>query len=143
MEIFDIRNKIEVGKQIFEIVPNDLRPGWAGLILSKFDNYIVPIPIEVSDIYQIINDQERWGEAHNQFTKIRQFNLKNKDYKPESYLLLAEMVAKVTYNSSGLPAPFDHDNGWYIPSLALKSAQYFKEADIEEKVMSAILFKPQ
>jgi hypothetical protein len=139
METFDIRNKIEVGKQIFENIPNDLIPGWAGLILSRFDNYIKEVPTEVSNIYAIIDDEDRWAEAHNQFTKIRQFNLKNKDYKPESYLLLAEMVAKVTYNSSRLPAPFDHDNGWHIASLALKAAQYFDEEHLEEEVKSVIL----
>ncbi|RZL14409.1 MAG: hypothetical protein EOO62_05525, partial [Hymenobacter sp.] len=35
------------------------------------------------------------------------FLLENKNYQPEAYLLLAELVAKVTYNASGQSAPFD------------------------------------
>jgi len=139
MEKIDISNNIEIGKQIFEKIPNDLIPCWAGLILSLFDNNVKDIPTEIKDIYSIIDDPNRWAEAHKQFTKIRLFNLKNKDYKPESYLLLAEMVAKVTYNSSGRPAPFDKDNGWHIASLALKAAKYFDKDHLEEEVKSVIL----
>ncbi|MDB5134240.1 MAG: hypothetical protein JWP37_843 [Mucilaginibacter sp.] len=139
METYDIKTNIEIGRQIFENIPNDIKPGWAGLILSRFDNYIENIPIEIKEIYAIIDNQDRWAEAHEQFTKIRHFSLNSKDYKPESYLLLAEMVAKVTYNASGQPAPFDKDSGGYIASLALTAAQPFDEDDLEEDVKSVIL----
>jgi hypothetical protein len=147
METFDIINNIEIGRQIFEKVPNDIRPGWSGLILSRFDSYLENIPTQVKDLYFIIDNPDKWKEAHNQFSKIRRFNLDNKDYQPESYLLLAEMVTKVTYNTTNLPAPFDADNGWYIPSLALKAAQYIidhqaedeKDDYIMDEVKSAIL----
>jgi hypothetical protein len=147
MEAKDIKTDIEVGKQIFEFIPNDIRPGWAGLILSRFDNYVKNIPSEIKELYPIINDQGRWKEAHQQFDKIRRFLLANKNYQPESYLLLAEIVAKVTYNASWEPAPFDRDNGWYIASLALNAAHYFcyNQPDSEqddyliEEVKSVIL----
>src|SRR5260370_28492146 len=92
LETFDIRTNIEIGQQIFENIPNDLRPGWAGLILSRLDNYIKKVPVEVKDLYPIINDQDRWGEAHEQFSAIRRFLLKNRNFKPEAYLLLPEIV---------------------------------------------------
>ena len=43
-ETYDIKTNIEIGKQIFENLPNDIKPGWAGLILSRFDNYVKEIP---------------------------------------------------------------------------------------------------
>jgi hypothetical protein len=136
---YDIKTNIQIGEQIFENLPNDIRPGWAGLILSRFDNYIKNIPVSIKELYPIIDTKDRWKEAHGQFSKIRRFLLDNKNYRPETYLLLAELVAKVTYNASGEPAPFDNDSGHHIASLALKAAEHFDDNRLEEEVKSVIL----
>ena len=136
---YDIKTNIQIGQQVFENLPNDIRPGWAGLILSRFDNYIKNIPLSIKELYPIIDNKDRWQEAHAQFNKIRRFLLDNKNYQPETYLLLAELVAKVTYNASGEPAPFDNDSGHHIPSLALKATEHFDDNRLEEEVTSAIL----
>lgn len=138
-EQHDIKTNIKIGQQIFENLPNDIRPDWAGLILSRFDHYIKDIPTSILELHPIIDDKDRWKEAHEQFTKIRVFGLENKNYKPENYLRLAELVAKVTYNASGQPAPFDSNGGHYIASLALKATKYFDDNRLEEEVKSAIL----
>lgn len=135
---YDIKINIETGQEIFEDLPNDIRPAWAGFILSRFDYYLKNIPSCVLDLYQIINHEERWKEAHEQFSKIREFALANKNYKPDIYLSLAELVAKVTYNASYGPAPFDYDSGHYIPAFALNVSEYFKDERLEEEVKSAI-----
>src|SRR5690606_29989731 len=80
-----------------------------------------------------------WKEANQQFSEIRVFGLENKNYTPENYLRLAEIVAKVTYNASGEPAPFDKDSGHYIASLALAITAYFGDHRLEQEVKSAIL----
>jgi hypothetical protein len=138
-EQYDIKTNIKIGQQIFENLPNDIRPGWAGLVLSRFDHYIKDLPTSVSDLYPIIDNKDRWKEAHEQFTIIRVFGIENKNYKPEYYLRLAELVAKVTYNASGQPAPFDSDSGYNIASLALKATEHFDDNRLEEEVKSAIL----
>lgn len=138
-EQYEIKTDIKIGQQIFENLPNDIKPNWAGLILSRFDNYIKDIPNSILDLYPIIDNKDRWKEAHEQFTKIRVFGLENKNYKPENYLRLAELVAKITYNASGQPAPFDSDSGHYIPSIALKTTENFDDNRLEEEVKSAIL----
>ena len=138
-EQYDIKTNIKIGEQIFENLPNDIRPGWSGLILSRFDNYIKDIPTSIKELFPIIDNKDRWKEAHDQFTKIRRFLLDNQKYQPEFYLPLAELVAKVTYNASGLPAPFDSDSGHYIPSFALKTTEHFDDNRLEEEVKSAIL----
>lgn len=137
--LYNIRSTIKIAEQVFENLPNDVRPGWAGLILSQFDKYVKDIPEEVKGLYPIIDRKDRWNEAHDQFTQIRQFGLANVSFQPESYLSLAELVAKVTFNASGSPAPFDHDSGHHIPSMALKVAVYFTETDLEQEVEAAIL----
>jgi len=138
-EQHDIKNNIKIGQEIFEHLANEIRPSWAGLVLSRFDNFIKNIPPSICELYPIIEDKERWKEAHEQFTEIRLFGLDNKNYEPASYLRLAELVAKVTYNASGQSAPFDSDSGHYIPSLALKATEYFDDNRLEEEVKSVIL----
>lgn len=138
-EEHDIKTNLKIGQQIFENLPNDIRPGWAGLVLSRFDHYINDIPTPILELYPIIDNKDRWKEAHGQFNNIRRFLLDNKRYQPEAYLLLAELVAKVTYNASGQPAPFDSDSGHYIASLALKATEHFDDTRLEEEVKSAIL----
>src|SRR5215213_3739205 len=137
-EQYDIKTNIEIGRQIFESLPNDIRPGWAGLILSRFDNLLTDIPRQVAELFLIIDNKDRWKKAHEQFGKIRRL-LDNKNYQPEAYLLLAELVAKVTYNASGQPAPFDSDSGHYIPSTALNATEHFDHDRLEDEVKSAIL----
>jgi hypothetical protein len=139
METSKLKQDILAGRDIFEKIPNDQRPRWAKVILFNFDDYIKNIPSEVSELISIIDDKERWREAHAQFSKIRQFVLRHKAYKPEAYLLLAEKVAKVTYNASGQPAPFDSDSGWWIPKCALQAASYFADDKLEENILAAIL----
>lgn len=138
-EQYDLKTNIKIGEEIFESLPNHIRPGWAGLILSRFNPYIKDIPEPVLELYPIIDNQDRWPEAHAQFRKIRDFGLGNKNYQPESYLVLAERIAKITSNASGIPAPFDSDSGHYIASLALKAAEYFNDTRLEEEVKSVIL----
>jgi len=138
-EEYDIKTNIKIGQQIFENIPNDIRPSWAGLVLSRFDHYIKNIPTPIIDLYPIIANKDRWREAHEQFSKIRQFFLDNKNYQPESYLILAELVAKITYNASGQPAPFDSDSGHYIARSALRATEHFDDNRLEEEVKSTIL----
>jgi len=135
----DIETDLNIGKAIFENVPSSLKPYWSGLILSTFNNYIKEIPNSVRELHSIIDDKNRWSEAHGQFSKIREFLLDHKNFLHESFLLLAEKIAKVTYNASGKPAPFDSDSGWYIPSLALQTARSFKDIRLMNEIQAIIL----
>jgi hypothetical protein len=138
-EKHQIKTDIKIGKEIFENIPDDIKPGWAGLVLSRFDNYVRGIPTSITELYSIIDNKDRWNEAHGQFNKIRYWSFDNKDFEPKSYLLLAEKVSKIIYNCSGQSAPFDSDSGFNIPSLALQTAGYFEDSRLEEEVKSTIL----
>lgn len=139
-ETHQIKTNIKIGKEIFQNIPDDVKPGWAGLVLSRFDNYVKEIPTPIKELYSIIDNKDRWNEAHGQFNKIRYWLLDNNiDFEPKSYLLLAEKVSKIIYNCSGQSAPFDNDSGFNIPSLALQTADYFEDNRLEEEVKSTIL----
>ena len=129
----------KIGKKIFENLHKDIIPDWAGLVLSRFDDYINDFPTCIVELYPIINNKDRWKEASNQFNKIRLFGLENENYKYENYLKLAELVAKVTYNASNQSAPFEKDSGYYIPNLAIKVSKYFESKLLLKEVGSVIL----
>ncbi|WP_052085091.1 hypothetical protein [Cellulophaga sp. E6(2014)] len=134
-----IKTDIHVGQQIFDNVPSAVRPDWAGLILSHFDRHIEKLPIEIIGLYEIIEDSKKWKNAHVQFTAIRKLNLKNTNSEFETYLCLAECIAKITYNASELPAPFDAHSGFFIPQLALKFAHTISDEYLSQEVKATIL----
>lgn len=76
----DLETDLNIGKTIFENVPNSLKPYWSGLILSTFNNHIKEIPSSVRELQTIIDDKYRWSEAHAQFSKIRKFLLDHKSF---------------------------------------------------------------
>lgn len=139
IELDDIKNNIEIGAQIFSSVPKSLNPIWAGIILAKFNNYIKNVPEPIQKLHDIIEKPSRWKEAHQQFGLIRGFSLENKSYPYETYLLLAEKIAKITYNASGESAPFDSDSGHYIPGLALQTASFVKDERLEVDLKAILL----
>ena len=112
MKLENLENNIELGRKIFEAVTIKIRPMWGVTILQAFEGYINKVPNQIKELYDIAENEKNWGDAHDQFSKIRTFSLTNYSFKPESYLLLAEKIAKITYNESGLAAPFDKDSGW-------------------------------
>ena len=134
-----IKTDIKIGQQIFENVPSIVRPNWAGLVLSRFDNYLEKVPKEIQELYDIIENNNKWKLAHKQFTKIRMLNLANTDKVFEQYLRLAEKIAKITYNESGESAPFDSDSGFSIPMFALNYSDTIDDENLYQEVKSTIL----
>jgi hypothetical protein len=129
---------LKLGRESFEKIPELEQPQWAWNILSKLTSYIKSPPASVLELKEIVTDQGKWKDAHQQFTKIRVFSLENEDFEPKSYLFLAEKVAKITYNASNEPAPFDHDSGWYIRDQAVITARLLNEPGLEEEVIRAV-----
>ncbi len=88
-----------VGQQIFDNVPSIVQPDWAGLILSRFDKHIEKVPNEIIGLYEIIEDSEKWKDAHKQFSAIRNLTLKTSSYEQLYY---ACSKPKVKYLARGL-----------------------------------------
>ena len=138
-EIDNIKNNIERGREIYEKIPKYSRPLWAGLVLSRFNNYIKSIPSQITELFEIIENKDRWKNVRCIASKIRLFRLDNHKYQPINYLILAEIVAKVTYNASGDIAPFEKDGGHCIPEMAIKLSEIFDDKTLEKEVISSIL----
>jgi hypothetical protein len=85
---------------------------------------VIEPPSVVTAVLELAADETRWGEAHDAFQRVRKHALARRendvlhDERVDALLDLAEKTAKVVYNASGSPAPFDHNAGWKIaPSL--------------------------
>lgn len=108
-------NPLAAGLLIYEQIPNEQRPRWAAQILAECLPLIPNVP-EISEVYEIAGAPLRWAEAYAAFSDVRQRTLEaerthSTDLIYKSVLSVAENAAKVTYNASGQPAPFDYEAG--------------------------------
>jgi hypothetical protein len=80
------------------------------------------------------------GKTHNFFDSVRGLALENqgKDDLFRSVLVLAENVAKVTYNAYGYEAPFDHHAGWLIGAGFLDIVERVNDSEFTARAWSIL-----
>jgi len=113
---------LEAGKLIFESLPVGTRPQWAARILRLVLDRTGVTSQPIERAIGIASSPNDWGKAHDVFSALRVATLELIELKartPQQTLLLshfdlAELVAKVTYNSTSPPDEFDEDSGWWI-----------------------------
>lgn len=106
----------DTGRTIYEAVPVDQRPDWAASILLYVAGDLF-LCHELARLVEIALDDKRWPEAHDAFSAVRQLTLENgrrgqRNSRQQMILDIGETAAKVIYNASGSPAPFDYHAGW-------------------------------
>src|SRR5262249_42468352 len=107
------------GWAIYQAIPGRLRPGWAADILELSCSRLAAVPDPVRAVAEIGRDPQRWPEAYAAFSAVRKLTLAEERSHAggvvyELVLFVAENVAKVVYNASGEPAPFDYDCGYWL-----------------------------
>jgi hypothetical protein len=113
---------LDAGKLLFEQLDMEIRPRWAANILKLVLERTGIKSNPIDRIISIANCPNDWGKAHDAFSALRKAALDLEQLKARSpqqtlllsHLLLAELVAKVTYNSTNPPDGFDEDSGWWI-----------------------------
>ena len=136
--LWDGGRGIQLGCVLYEALANDLRPAWAAEILALCHRQLLPVPA-VDAVLAISKDAGRWEEGHAAFREVRQLTLaEQRSHRNgpayECLLSVAENAAKVVYNASGKPAPFDHESGYrLVASLhqfsgQIASAEFQKQA---------------
>ena len=113
---------LEAGKLIFESLPVGSRPQWAARVLRVVVDLTGLSVQPIEHAINIANTPCDWGKAHVAFSALRRATTELEQSQvrsPEqtlllSHLLLAELVAKVTYNSTSPADEFDEDSGWWI-----------------------------
>jgi len=121
-DLWSSSQELRAGQEIYEAIPNDKRPLWAAAILI-YSIEGAQLNLEpVNKVLDIAQAPRRWREAHRAFQAVRDLTLKAEKKRPSdthvALLFVAEIAAKVTYNASGEPAPFDLDSGaWMAKNL--------------------------
>ncbi len=106
---------LDAGRVLYEHMPRQQRPAWAAHVL-EFVKALVPKTPEIERLLEIARNPAKWPEAQEAFKAVRGLKVAAKDPLLEATLALAETVAKVTYNGSGRPTPFDQHSGWRVAS---------------------------
>jgi len=114
------------GRLLYEGFTRPQRVAWATRLLDLVLRQGEPPPAEVERVARLADEPDRWREGHDAFQDVRRLTLEAEraPASPRSRgytetLLLAENVAKVIYNASGEPAPFDFHCGWLLPAHLL------------------------
>lgn len=129
-----LKDDYGLGKKIFESVPSELHVDWGKSLLIIFAKHLEEVPAVVLELIVIMENQDQWKNAHDQFQKIRSLALQADKFEPHSFIVLAEKVAKITYNASGEPAPFDLTSGYYIGPLSQELAEFIDDPALNREV---------
>jgi len=108
------------------------------------EGLLVPPVAEFEQVRSLAFDPIQWKDAHAAFSAVRQLTLQaEKTTKPDNIyvwlLYLVENTAKVIYNASGEPAPFDNDAGHWVVRCARGVVDKAATPGVAEKVWSAIV----
>lgn len=109
---------LDAGRILYEALATAQRPRWAAGVLRTACSRVAS-PTPVSHVLEIADEPSRWRDGHKAFSAVRALTLDSERTRKGrdaigALLHLAENAAKVVYNASGAPAPFDHDAGWWI-----------------------------
>lgn len=115
LERWQSDDSLKAGEEIYEAIAGDRRPDWAATILLWCLERSGLRFASVERVWQAALDPRSWHEAHRLFEDVRRDTLDHQD-KPSDLVLLhiAETTAKVVYNASNYPAPFDLHAGWQM-----------------------------
>jgi hypothetical protein len=121
-DFWRLGNALEAGKLICQDIPPSAQPKWATDVLAAVVQRTGLKTREVERVLEIGRQPSEWALAHRAFREIRSAVLQRvgsvNPTRDESVLLeeliLAEVVAKVSYNATNPDDEFDEDSGWII-----------------------------
>ncbi|HKX29150.1 MAG TPA: hypothetical protein VJ302_15755 [Blastocatellia bacterium] len=126
-ELWNAEQPFEAGRIIFEGLPKEVQPIWAARILRLVLERSGVKLKQIDRLLEIADQPTKWRKAHQAFSSIRGQTLKLDDQRRHgstdkqeilgAVLVLAELVAKVTYNATSPDDEFDEDSGWGIATI--------------------------
>jgi hypothetical protein len=140
---------LEAGRLIFENLSAEVRPKWASRILELVVKRTGIRHSAVEYVLRIAGHPSQWKDAHAAFSSVRTsvLELIRADVRSADQMLLlqllglAELVAKVVYNSTNPPDEFDVDAGWSIAVSLKDILDLLKDHDFSRMMWSALCFE--
>lgn len=132
---------LEVGKALFQPLPPSEVVERAGAVLRLCRARWSPVPA-VESVAAVAAEPARWKEGHGVFGSVRTLTLRE-DETPTNrvyaaLLYVAEIVAKIIYNATDPPDPFDEDSAGWLASVARSMADVVGDPDFERAVWGAL-----
>jgi hypothetical protein len=132
----------------------EARPKWAVSVLRSVLACIGVRSVLFEHVLYVADHRWQWWRGHRAFDKLRDsvlwletqretLGLTEKQKLLVSLLDLAELVAKVTYNATGPPDPFDEDAGWWIVARLRGFVEWFDDERFSEEAWSALCFRDE
>jgi hypothetical protein len=139
-EYWESGRPLQAGKMIYENLPKEFRPHWAGNVLDVGRRRF-PQVREVDEVYFISCAAPHWERARQAFEAVRALTLANPAAFPGAALLfrLAENTAKVIYNASGGPASYDHNAGWKLVEDLHAMCEFLNDPEFTVEAAKAVL----
>ena len=113
------RRFLDCGRALYEPLKPAARVDWATALLTFSMRYSPTAPV-IDRLVELARVSSDWRLAHAAFGDVRKMTLvaegRGGSIHPrlKNLLYVAENTAKVIYNASNEPAPFDHDAGWWV-----------------------------
>jgi hypothetical protein len=134
-------NAMAVGSSVYEALGPADRVRLASELLRASVEPLPKPPAAITHVLAIAQDPARWRDAHDAFTSVRLLTLEALQAKSrghdeqiyEAVLYVAENAAKVIYNASGEPAPFDHDCGYWLVGCVHRLAHVVGSVELKER----------
>ena len=85
-----------------------------------------------------------WMDARDVFQSVRRLTIQNErlnrqDSHQQLVLDIGETAAKVIYNASGGPAPFDYHAGWHMAARVKGLVEFVGEQDFEDNCWNLLI----
>ena len=130
----------QAGKMIYEQLSKEDRPVWAGNSLDLC-RHRFPRVGEVDQVYFVACDPTHWLRAQQSFEAVRALAVGGDSPFSGANLLfrLAEDTAKVIYNASGGPAPYDHNAGWRLVEDLHAICEFLDDPEFTKEAAEAAL----
>lgn len=140
---------LDAGRLIFENLPVEVRPKWASRILELVVKRTGIRSPAIERVLHIAGDPNEWSEAHAAFSFVRTSVLEmiRAGIRSDDQMLflqvlgLAELVAKVLYNSINPPDEFDLESGWSIAESLKHILDLLKDPEFSRIMWSVLCFE--
>lgn len=140
---------IEAGRAIFESIKKQDQPVWAANVLQMVVDRTGVKSVAIENILRCAKNPRDWKDGHKAFSLARDETLKlekSGDLSSEQKLLLctlllAELVAKVTYNAIDPVDEFDEDSGWWVAVCLKDILQLIEDDKFSEAMWLALCCK--
>lgn len=144
------QDALAVGSEVFGLVPIGERPGWAAGILRAIAHEVPECSTLVGVVLAVAEQPNRWAEGHRAFSMVRREVLRldeegNRSGWTEALvarahlLAVAELVAKVAYNSTDPSDPFDDDSGHWLSVCLRGFVEQVHDPLVEAKAWRAFV----